>query len=187
MQQRRSRRCLVMCIAVGVLALGAVTRVTNSAQAANGNGPYSATPSWDQKRPAATRFIVLTDWDGKAVLDRETGLVWERSSNQPARTWSEVKFECLDKNVGGRTGWRLPAIAEVLSLVDRTVSSPGPTVPPDHPFGVKSASYWSATTHAEDPTNAWVVNFSNGAVGVDSKTLSRTGWCVRGGMNADQY
>ena len=43
------------------------------------NGPYYATPSWDQTLPANTRFIVLANFDNQAVLDRETGLVWHRA------------------------------------------------------------------------------------------------------------
>ena len=43
------------------------------------NGPYYANPSWDQQIPAGQRFIVLSNWNNAAVLDRETGLVWERS------------------------------------------------------------------------------------------------------------
>src|ERR1051325_11151454 len=47
-------------------------------------GPYYATPSWDQKLAcdsAATcpRFVVLANWNNDAVLDRETGLVWDRT------------------------------------------------------------------------------------------------------------
>lgn len=185
MQQYRYRGFIRGLIAVGLLA--SLVSLTDKAQAASGNGPYYAEPSWSQKLPAATRFVVLTDWNSEAVLDRETGLVWEKSSRLPGRSWNEIKFDCLDKNVGGRTGWRLPAIAELLSLVDRTVQPPGPTLPSDHPFNVPPAIYWSATTHADVPTSAWVVDLSTGAIGVDSKTLSRRGWCVRGGMNADQY
>ena len=37
---------------------------------ATGTGPYYATPSWDQKLPSDTRFIVLTNWNSEAVLDR---------------------------------------------------------------------------------------------------------------------
>ncbi len=43
------------------------------------NGPYYANPSWAQQIPAAQCFIVLSNWGNAAVLDRETGLVWERS------------------------------------------------------------------------------------------------------------
>ncbi len=43
------------------------------------NGPYYATPSWDQSLPVTTRFVVLTNFASDAVLDRETGLVWEKA------------------------------------------------------------------------------------------------------------
>jgi hypothetical protein len=43
------------------------------------NGSYYANPSWDQELPAAQRFIVLSNLNNEAVLDRETGLVWQRT------------------------------------------------------------------------------------------------------------
>jgi hypothetical protein len=46
-------------------------------------------------------------------------------------------------------------------LIDPSVAPPGPTLPLGHPFqNVQSASYWSATTIAETPTNAWNVFFN---------------------------
>lgn len=54
-------------------------------------------------------------------------------------------------------------------------------------FAVQSANYWSASTNAEDPTDAWNVHFFNGNVDTGLKTYSGQVWCVRGGMNADQY
>ena len=46
------------------------------------NGPYYPNPSWDQQIPAPQRFIVLSNWGNAAVLDRETGLVWQRSPDK---------------------------------------------------------------------------------------------------------
>jgi hypothetical protein len=156
------------------------------AQAATSNGPYYAEPAWDQKLAPATRFIVLTDWNSEAVLDRETGLVWEKSP-QDGGSWSNARLSCPSKNVGGRKGWRLPSFPELASLVDPSVS-PGPTLPTGHPFlNVLSSFYWSATTYAEDPAYAWIVFFDSGNVGPGNKTLSLLVWCVRGGMNADAY
>jgi hypothetical protein len=34
------------------------------------NGPYYATPSWDQTLPANTRFVVLSNFANAAMLDR---------------------------------------------------------------------------------------------------------------------
>lgn len=176
--------------AFGFMAIGflLLTMTTGQAQAASGNGPYYAEPSWSQKLPAATRFVVLTDWNSEAVLDRETGLVWERSPATRVETWSNARFTCVNKIVGGRKGWRLPAITELTSLIDPSVISSEPTLPSGHPFvGVLSVGYWSATTTAIDPRSAWNVLFGLGAVGANSKTDDDQVWCVRGGMNADQY
>src|SRR5689334_6098081 len=61
----------------------AVTLIASSSSFVNAQttaaGPYYATPSWDQTLPASTRFIILSNFTSEAVLDRDTGLVWERS------------------------------------------------------------------------------------------------------------
>jgi hypothetical protein len=68
------------------------------------------------------------------------------------------------------------------------VPVPGPTLPPGHPFlNVQSSNYWSASSIAGTPALAWSVLFDNGVVNTFNKTGSSHAWCVRGGMNADQY
>lgn len=87
------------------------------------NGPYYATPSWDQTLPAATRFIVLSNMNNEAVLDRETGLVWQAS---PSTDFLVVPRDALRRcraaTTGGRGGWRLPTWAELTSLWDANKS-----------------------------------------------------------------
>lgn len=53
-----------------------------------------STPSWDQTLPSATRFIVLSNFASAAVLDLETGLVWERPPSTTSRTWSDAQYHC---------------------------------------------------------------------------------------------
>ncbi len=125
-------------------------------------GPYYANPSWDQTLPSSTRFIVLSNMNSAAVLDRETGLVWEQSPSTSTFTWDGAQFHCINLNAGGRTGWRLPTIQELQSLVDQSVPSPGPKLPSGHPFNnVQSSGYWSATTYAASTgSTSWVVAFN---------------------------
>jgi hypothetical protein len=133
--------------------------------------------------------VVLADFNNEAVLDRETGLVWEKSPSTVPQDWSTARATCINKNVGGRKGWRLPAVPELSSLIDPTVAS-GPTLPVGHPFqNAHSAFYWSATTDALTTADAWVVIFTNSLVDHVLKTFSNSvlTWCVRGGMNADIY
>ena len=156
------------------------------AQAATGNGPYYAEPAWAQKLPVATRFIELTDWNGAAVLDRETGLVWEKSPQTTPSTWFQARFDCTGKTTGGRKGWRLPSVHELASLIDPSQSNPA--LPLSHPFtNVLPSGYWSAATSAENPPLAWGVDVGGGGVGGALKTGALQVWCVRGGTNADTY
>src|SRR5215472_9762541 len=73
----------------------------------SGAGPYYATPSWDQSIPAATRFVVLTNFASAAVLDRETGLVWEKTPKtttivaaQPPGTFADyAAVDCMTRKI----------------------------------------------------------------------------------------
>jgi hypothetical protein len=154
------------------------------------------TNSWSKKLPCDSttncpRFEVLADFNNEAVLDKETGLVWERSpmsaSTDPKRTWFQAQSDCLQRTVGGRQGWRLPTVQELASLVD-------PMGPPfdkrliGNPFTNIRGFYWSSTTNIKDDTTALDVGFyCNVCVGdYWYKSLAgRDVWCVRGGPAAD--
>jgi hypothetical protein len=70
---------------------------------------------WDTVQPAATRFIVLTDFASAAVLDKEIGLVWQKQPATETSAWGTARITCANKTFGGCKGWRLPAVAEVAS------------------------------------------------------------------------
>jgi hypothetical protein len=184
MQQRRRRSG----ITIGLLSLGLLAGVAltaSPAQAASGNGPYYAEPAWDRKM-LANRFLILTNWASEAVLDKETGLVWERSPDAARLSWNDARFACTARTTGNRKGWRLPSVHELASLVDPANSNPA--LPTGHPIlNVLSDAYWSVTTDAADPSFVWFVNFFNSDVNLSSLTHPLHAWCVRGGMNADQY
>lgn len=72
--------------------------------------------AWSQKLPASARFQLVLDND--AVLDKETGLVWEKSPDTTTRHWANATIYAYQKTVGGRKGWRLPTVEELASLVD---------------------------------------------------------------------
>jgi hypothetical protein len=153
------------------------------------SGEVNHTLRWDQNFAGANRFTVLPAFLNQAVLDKNTGLVWEQTPSSSTAVFQDSTYGCANKSIGGTKGWRLPAIPELASLVDPSVAAPGPTLPPGHPFtNVQAAFYWSATSHAVTPTTAWLVSFNNGLLGSDNKTSgSRLAWCVRGPMNADTY
>jgi len=77
--------------------------------------------------------------------------------------------------LGGDTDWRIPTLAELLTIVD--CGSP-PCIDPI--FGPTAASfYWSATTNANFPGFAWFVDFDDGNVVFLSKDFSAHPRAVR--------
>jgi len=192
---------------LGFIALGWAVFAATSAEATTAAGPYYAPPAWDQTLQCDTqatcpRFIALSNFtetkldpdrhkiivSGVAVLDRETGLVWEQSPGTDISDWLDAQRRCNSLATGGRLGWRLPTIAELGSLVDPNVST-GPLLPAGHPFSnVQSSVYWSASTDAGNNIAVWVMDFDRGSVDPMVK-VGGTGyvWCVRGGQGIDPH
>lgn len=192
MQMKKRQRWLMRFMVMGVLAVA--VGMTSSAQAqTTANGPYYATPSWDQTLPSATRFVVLSNFNMDAVLDRNTGLVWMRTPLFPIAPWRVARNNCSSRVVAGQMGWRLPAMVELSSLIDSNAGT-ALALPVGHPFNIPnnpnnpSFLFWSATTVADAPQIAWGIylsGFSN--VSQTDKTIDGGIWCVRGGMNAEAY
>ncbi len=67
-----------------------------------------------------------------AVFDKETGLLWERSPATDRMSFDQAVVYSVTRVVARRKGWRLPALEELLSLVDTGATDP--TLPPGHPF-----------------------------------------------------
>ena len=170
----------------GLSIAGTLEPPTNAVDASGNPVPtMTMPPSWGQKLPAAERFALVLD--GNGVLDKETGLVWEKSPSTTLYTWVSAILYCNDLDVGGRKGWHLPTIEQLASLVD-TSASGSPKLPTGHPFtDVQSGAYWSATTYAGDTTRAWAVYFGDGSVGGGGKAAGNYAWCVRGGQSYDAY
>ena len=121
-----------------------------------------------------TRWVVATS--GLTVCDKDTGYTWQQHPLSTQRNWDDSIAYC--PTLG--TGWHLPEVEVLETLVDTNNSNPA--LPTGHPFdNVQSAFYWSATTRADVPTNAWLVDFFNGSVSSFVKdNVNFRAWCVRG-------
>ena len=139
----------------------------------------AAAPTWSQILPAAQRFVLVMG--NEAVLDKETGLVWEKSTDATTRIWNAALSYCYGLNLGGRGGWRLPTVEELRTLVDPTQSNPA--LPGGHPFtNMRSDIFWSSTTYESNTGYARNVFFNDGLVGYHDKGNSFYVRCVRGGQ-----
>lgn len=172
MKSRRSKwvsRIGAVGLAVGCLALAGLGSGATPAEAADA-------PTGQQ---GASRFVVLEAFNNEAVLDNETGLVWETIPARARTVWKNAAGICAKKTVGGKKGWRLPVVKELATLADHTIYPP-PALPPGHPFSnIEFFGYWTATEHEDYTMSAWDVNFDYGLVGNDFKTNTNFVWCVR--------
>jgi hypothetical protein len=134
-----------------------------------------------QGDPAASspseRFVAALD--GAAVKDLQTGFTWEQSPDFSYSVWTEAIVRCQGKTVGGQSGWRLPSIKELSTLIDS--SQKDPALPLGHPFGNnKSSIFWSSTPSETDDMVSWHVSFFTGEVVTDQKSQTRRAWCMLG-------
>ncbi|MCP4990079.1 MAG: DUF1566 domain-containing protein [Colwellia sp.] len=154
-------------------------------QCGGGGGSGSSTgvnpgvTSWSKKIPANERFELVLD--EAAVLDHETGLVWEKSPSTALVHISGIFVPCITKEVGGRKGWRVPSIGQLASLVDSTQSSP--SLPDGHPFSntVQLTTYWAYTNSTNVPV-WWVVNMDDGSINTNGAIDDHYVWCIRDGQ-----
>jgi hypothetical protein len=183
-----------MVTLVGVMVLSAgLVFMANTSSAEKGDKDRGSatdlsgvTQNWDKNLPSASRFTVLTNFGGAAVRDNNTGLVWEQTPDSTTRVWVDALASCLNKNVGGTRGWRLPSVVELASLIDPSL--PVPFVPTSAFTGVQiDTGYWSSTAYAGNPTDAWSVGFDFAPAFFINRASHVHVWCVRGPMNADAY
>jgi|CXWL01.1.fsa_nt_gi hypothetical protein len=183
------KRQLVLTVSAVVLAMSGGLFLMAGERVAQAAPPDKSKPnqSWDENQTGTARFTVLSAFGGAAVRDNNTGLVWEQAPEATQLTWAAAAQKCINKAVGGTVGWRLPSVVELKSVQDPSL--PQIAVPVNIFTGVLSAfHYWSATTVAADPLNAWVVRFDSVETAYGDKNIGTIQfWCVRGGMNADAY
>lgn len=130
---------------------------------------------WDDDR-----FVV----DNETVDDTLTGLTWLRDANTLGYpiSWQEALDFISDMNAGKHAGhddWRLPDRRELFSLISFNTHSPA--LPEDHPFtNVFPGWYWTATSSAMHPAQAWHVHLMGGRMFWGTKTGYELVWPVRG-------
>jgi hypothetical protein len=135
---------------------------------------------WGRKFSTSERFVVLSQFNNQAVLDKETQLVWQAvADTTPAITgvWSQAHFSCLFDTAGSRRGWRLPTYPEIASIFGTN------GVKPQAFNGVPNGLYWTATEYAVSDAYAVVIDVPSGAAAIGPVHLKSDKlriWCVRG-------
>jgi len=112
--------------------------------------------------------------------DPKTGLEWQCQS-PGEMTWHEAQEYAKSLSLEDHGDWRLPTLAELESLLDRTrARSDGrPYMREEIPFR-DELSYWSSTTFELDTKNAWIVMFDGAYLLSYYKSNLYHVRCVRG-------
>ena len=113
-------------------------------------------------------------------LDPKTGLEWQCES-PGEMTWDKALEYAKLLSLGGKVDWRLPTVAELETLLDRSVlyDRVRPVVRKEVPFR-DTLSYWSSTTFGKNTQNAWIVMFDGAYVLSYYKSNAYHVRCVRG-------
>ncbi len=124
-----------------------------------------ATPAW--AKASAGRFVVSADV--KTVYDNRTKLTWQRdvpasggANSNGTYTWANALTYCSGNTAGlPGSGWRLPNVRELLSLVDRKQKT-APAIDGAVFPGTPGTLFWSATPFQGGSSSAWYVHFYYG-------------------------
>jgi hypothetical protein len=113
--------------------------------------------------PVEPRFEDIGDG---TVMDYNTFLMWAKDAPMSGRLlFSEAISYCDGLSLGGNQDWRLPSLAELNSLIDRSQFLPA--LPPGHPFNVvgEISNYWTVTSCCNVlPGLVWFVVLTQGDV-----------------------
>ncbi len=141
--------------------------------------------------------LYLQNSEQQVVTDNSTGLMWRKCSEGQAGSsctgsasllnWTQALTGAAASSFAGYTDWRLPNVKELASLIEPACYAPSinRSIFPATP----SAAFWSSTTFAAAPGEAWKVefNYAFNANYDDYKTESHYVRLVRGGMPLDNF
>ena len=161
-------------------------------------GTFVLVPSLVARANApAGRYDLTVD----SATDNETGLVWQRRARTSATSCAgEISGECTllattcgtdatctpaeataycdGLQLGGASTWRLPSLAELVSLID--VTRYDPAVDPIAFADTPAEFFWTSSPYVGPPADyTWRVSFQVGTSSVAANTQAARVRCVR--------
>jgi hypothetical protein len=96
------------------------------------------------------------------VYDTKTRLTWQQAVSSTTYTWADAETHCVDAGVRlGGSGWRVPTVKELQTIVDYSQSS-GPMIDPTAFPSTPASVFWSSSPVAGSTSLAWLVSFYGG-------------------------
>ena len=139
----------------------------------SGTRNATATASTGSGGAPPTRYTLSDD----TVKDSRTELTWQREVSASVYEQPAAITHCSDLELGGFSDWRLPAVSELLTLVDPTSSAPAidETAFPSTP----SEWTWSSSAYVGATGGAWGVDFDDGSSFINGGSYAAHVRCVR--------
>ncbi len=125
------------------------------------------------------RYATSSDFtvsaDGKTVTDRRTGLIWQKTYG-PSGSWPDALAYCQNLNSENSgaysSGWKLPSINELLSLLDLSKSEPPYSNFPE----IKNYRFWASSTSPYN-RDAWALYLDSGIMWETQKSFDAAHGC----------
>jgi hypothetical protein len=135
--------------------------------------------------------------DAGGLHDKDRGYPWNRMMEDEETIWDWLDQINAGTGFAGHRDWRIPNVKELQSLVSYGRVAPA-IEPVFHTNCIatcdvsmftcgctESDRYWSSSTSAGEPEKAWIVSFTDGAVGTLDKQAFSAVRAVRGGFLSD--
>lgn len=170
-----------LCLALGTAACRESKQAENTSADGGASSRPVLAPDWAvwpmpntaPDLPNARHLEVTSE---VVVLDRVTGLMWQRTIEAQQLSFADAKEHCAQLVLAGYDDWRLPSRLELVSILDTSRTQPAIDVSsfPDTP----SDWFWSSTA-AADGKAAWYVYFYFGYPNTDLVSNLFSVRCVR--------
>jgi len=111
---------------------------------------------------SAPSYEIKTMHGQEVVVDRVTGLTWQKDDDGTRRTWTEAVDYCEALTLAGYSDWRLPTRKELQSIVNYGAFGPALDTTSFASSHQTDECYWTATSPTCPEKTAWKVCFRNG-------------------------
>lgn len=123
-------------------------------------------------------FLISTLGAKELIYDETTKLLWQDNEQSKSKkvTFEEAEAFCKALKIGSYSGFRIPTLYELRTLVDYKKYKPAII----NGFrGISNEVYWTQTPFADDSGSAWGINFKNGKIEIIAKNYTRRVRCVK--------
>ncbi|MET0792195.1 MAG: DUF1566 domain-containing protein [Polyangiaceae bacterium] len=121
-----------------------------------------------------SRTLPVTHYDLKSetVRDLGTGLTWQRTVPDSLLSFDAAHEYCAELALAGQSGWRVPSLPELLSLIDERVAD-SPVIDRAAFPATPGDAFWTSSYFGGMAGQSWQVYFDrgNGLYGLPSATF----------------